>query len=553
MSLTNKRCIQCMCELDSDGSCPDCHFNGDYLKPEDALPAYTVLNDRYIVGKAEARNGEGYTYIAYDSNIDCVVEIREYFPKGLTHRDKDEHTVNVIQGCETKYKAFMSDFADLAHTISKFRTLSHIVQVYDVFCANNTVYYVFEHIKNSLTLTKYLSNNAGEILWSDLSVMIAPLLNTISILNASGIIHRGISPETILVTPKNELKIGYFSISAFRVYKSELESEIFSGYAAPEQYSANSWYGEWTDVYSVCAVIYRALTGTKPPEAMTRSVNDNLINPSELNSNIPHNVSDAVIRGMRLSPDNRIQSVNELSSILFQNDDEDDITTQIDEDTPKKDKKRRYGLWAALITGVLLLIIVVIAAWLLIDSSGTGDNTSSLNTISYQEIDSYDTNSGLADNTFAVPNFVNQIFDKVKDNPAYTRYLKIEAKEEYSEEYKRGLIFGQDIKEGTAVEKGVTITLSVSLGSQYPTVPDYNGENRDSYIAKLESLGIEYQAFYKEDLSKETGEVVDVKPSPGTKLDLSKGDTVNVFFIKNPEYSSDSVNSVVFYNNDEED
>ena len=46
-------------------------------------------------------------------------------------------------------------------------------------------------------------------------------------------------------------------------------SELFAGYAAPEQYEKCSSHGEWTDVYAVCAVLYKALTGAMPDRADT--------------------------------------------------------------------------------------------------------------------------------------------------------------------------------------------------------------------------------------------------------------------------------------------
>lgn len=92
---------------------------------------------------------------------------------------------------------------------------------------------------------------------------------------SAGIIHRGISPQTILVTEKNELKLIDFQISAGRTTGTEIACEMYPGYSAPEQYSSAEWQGTWTDVYGISATLYRVLTGCVPTESISRLGNDN--------------------------------------------------------------------------------------------------------------------------------------------------------------------------------------------------------------------------------------------------------------------------------------
>lgn len=142
----------------------------------------------------------------------------------------------------------------------------------------------------------YLKENAGELTWAQFSRMLPPFLTSLSLLHNVGVVHRAISPETIFVTDKNELYLTDFSISAVRTANTELECEVYSGYAAPEQYSASNRQGTWTDVYAVCAVLYRVLTGTMPTSAISRMENDNLTAPTLLNPNIPRHVSNEIGR-----------------------------------------------------------------------------------------------------------------------------------------------------------------------------------------------------------------------------------------------------------------
>ena len=96
-----------------------------------------------------------------------------------------------------------------------------------------------------------------------------------------------------------------------------MKTEIFPGYAAPEQYSAASRQGTWTDVYGICAVLYRILTGSKPDPANIRLEGDNLYTPQELNPNIPKHVSDVIMDGMNILGEDRIPTITELVTRLF--------------------------------------------------------------------------------------------------------------------------------------------------------------------------------------------------------------------------------------------
>ena len=71
-----QRCISCMKEIGNNNVCPYC----GYIEGSPSLSAYlqpkTVLDQRYIVGKLLSYNGEGATYIAFDTVIEAAVEIR---------------------------------------------------------------------------------------------------------------------------------------------------------------------------------------------------------------------------------------------------------------------------------------------------------------------------------------------------------------------------------------------------------------------------------------------------------------------------------------------
>ena len=210
----------------------------------------------------------------------------------------------------------MSEFVELNKALLKARSMTHIQTVLDIFPQNNTAYVIFEFI-NGITLKAYLANCSGELTWDRVKELFPPILTTLSLVHSAGLIHRGISPQTILVTEKNELKLIDFQISAGRTTGTEIACEMYPGYSAPEQYSSAEWQGTWTDVYGISATLYRVLTCCVPTESISRLGNDNCPEPMVINRNVPSHVSKVIMNGLKLNTSNRIQTITELVVKLF--------------------------------------------------------------------------------------------------------------------------------------------------------------------------------------------------------------------------------------------
>ena len=314
-----KLCYGCMEPLGSETVCAHCGYDlnttslANYLKPG------TLLRERFLVGKVLEANGEGVTYIGYDTSVDCKILIREYFPERLCSRVPNSGAVNVKYDHLAQYKALMAEYTELNKALARLRNLSHLNPALDMFAENNTTYAVSEYLEGG-TLLEYLKENAGELSWSIVRRIFPPLFTTLSLLHNAGVLHRGLSPETIFVTDKGELKLLGFSISAVRTNDTELDAELFDGYAAPEQYYADRQQGTWTDVYGICAVLYRILTGCRATDAISRQDYDILVPPSELNPHIPENVSEGIMQGLKLDSNARVRTITDLVTLLFDED-----------------------------------------------------------------------------------------------------------------------------------------------------------------------------------------------------------------------------------------
>ncbi len=572
-------CCGCMEYKPGDAVvCPNCGYADGTAYDANYIVPGTELNERYIVGVKLRSNSEGATYLGYNKSIGCKVLIREYMPEGLCSRIKCGSLIRVHEQHVVQYKALMAEFTELNKSLAHMRNVSHITPTLDLFAANNTTYAVYEYI-DGVTLVDYLKDNAGELTWKQVSEMFPTFFTTLSLLHNNNIIHRAISPETIYVTPRNELRLTGFSISTVRTVNTELESELFDGYAAPEQYNAIARQGTWTDVYGICAVLYRILTGCKPTEATSRMQNDNLCAPHEMNPNIPKHVSKVIMKGMSLFSEDRIKTVTELVTELFEETEEPEPKPIPIEPSRRQQSRRqnvtdyetyrrnvlreeRQGddyvaeekenvidrikipiIIGVLLTCVLLVIAIVVLNLLDIDMDPkdsmvmeTSAPTIAATTDNIVQESSSDEIQPSGDSQ--MPDLIGKNFESKKEQLEKDGWLYLLAKYDYSEKYKAGLIIDQDLKPGTPFSSGATVEVTVSKGPSKITIPEFEGKSLKAYTAELDELGLPYNTEKEIDYDFENGMVTRLSQDAGKKFDLTKDETLKVYYADNPEITT---------------
>lgn len=546
-------CMGCMNDKTYDGPCKLC----GYSDSDPCIPTYlvpkTFLNGRYIVGKLISYNGEGASYIGYDTASKTRVIVKEFMPDALCSRMKGETEITVNADNSALYKTYMSEFADLHRSLMKLRGTAHIQAVNDIFSENGTCYAVLEYI-SGISLKTFLENSAGMLSWEQVKELFPPILTTLSLIHAAGIIHRGISPQTIFVTDNMELKLGGFCISAERTTNTEIACEIFSGYAAPEQYS-NEMNGTWTDVYGISAVLYRALTGTAPVEAIARTGNT-MPEPMLINRDIPQHVSRVIMNGMRLSTETRIRSVTEFVDKLFappryignepaRAADGRPLSRREEKILEKKERERKKTLVALIAIGTVLIIFAATFAAALsgafgrtggepsedsssaFESSSTTQSASSEQTESSSESTSDSSSSEPVAATVQIPDFKGDNYEKTAAR--YDGKLVFVPTYDYSDEYSAGVIFEQSIEQGEAVPLGTQIKVKVSKGKSVVPLPDYNGDDEAAYLEKLDKSNIKYKVEKKKTNDVREGLVVSCSKDVGDLVKVSEGEIVVVY------------------------
>ena len=279
----------------------------------------TRLIGRYTIERVLGQGGFGITYLGIDELHEKKVAIKEFFPQGIVTRNieyEDAVTVTFV-GEKDNYNKGKEKFLKEARIMARFSKDEGIVKAQDFFEINNTAYIVMEYLEG-ITLKQYLRENE-RIEPEELLELFVPLIESLDEIHSQGLIHRDISPDNIMVLLGGKIKLMDFG--AARDYtdfgEKRLSLILKPGYAPPEQYQTHGVQGPWTDIYALCATMYKCLTGENPPDAIERVMDDNLKEISEFGIPVSKQMEETIIKGMSISARNRYQNIEEFCEDLY--------------------------------------------------------------------------------------------------------------------------------------------------------------------------------------------------------------------------------------------
>lgn len=514
-----KLCLRCMRKIGNSSVCPYCRNEKSAPQTDPYLPLKTVVGGRYLIGKVVESNGEGSTYNAFDMETKRPVTLRELYPKGLLTRGEGNYClVNV--GKASEFIDAKDAFVKLWRKLSTLTGYKALTPATDVFEDLGTVYAVTEFLGEGQTLREYLLNKEqGYISWEEARVLFMPVLSALGELHAAGIVHGGISPTTLVIDANGKLRITGYCIPEMRTEKTSMESELFDGYAAVEQYGMSAGLGAYTDIYAFAAVLYRALIGSTPMSAASRLTNDKLMIPGKFAEQLPAYVINALVNALQILPQDRTAAAEQLrdelsaspaaagtaaeaySSAYASLDDiySESMSTpepfdEVDEEfeeyqnQPQPVKKSTI---AVLVVSAVLFLAILITVLVGFNSDNDGENTD----LSTDEISDVMDSSTEAESTEAVtdiisiriPVFYGEKYDDIKNNEEYKGVFIFKTEYEDSDE-ERGTVISQDKAAGREMtsEDLITIKLTISNGI---AVPDLEGEKVDNAEQELKDLG----------------------------------------------------------------
>ena len=81
-------CPYCMHPVQPGQPCPSCKRDPETYRPESRqLPPGTLLQERYVLGRALGAGGFGITYLGWDLKLERRVAVKEYFPTAFLKRE----------------------------------------------------------------------------------------------------------------------------------------------------------------------------------------------------------------------------------------------------------------------------------------------------------------------------------------------------------------------------------------------------------------------------------------------------------------------------------
>lgn len=516
MMNTDHLCMSCMREIGDENQCPYCGFHADSPQLAPYLPLRTVVAERYLAGKLLDYNGDGATYMGWDLEMNAPVTIREFLPDSIAER-REDLTLVPMAGCEITYRDCYQSFLELWRKLARMRGLSALILVFDIVKDHGTAYAISEYMEG-VSLREYLLRSpSGYLSWEQARILFMPVLSTLGTLHSAGIIHRGISPTTLIVGKNGKMRITGFSIWQARTARGDLTAQLFPGYAAIEQYGFEGQQGPWTDIYAFSAVLYRTLIGSTPLEATSRVTNDRLMVPGKFAEQLPAYVINALMNGLQILPEDRTRTVDQLraelsaapgtSTAAIAYAGKEDAPYQ--EPVPSGRKKSASGSKTALIAGLAsiaacLVIFAVLSLTVWREDIGmffTGGASTQA--------------SSNAPELVKVPDFRGLNYNNIKSNTDYTNAFFFETEYQDSDTQGKDVVLSQNIAYGTEVPKGSTIKLVLSSGNEEITLPDFKGQNYATVKLKLEEMGFQCRAIVeKNDDSERAGKVAEMLTTP---------------------------------------
>lgn len=155
--------------------------------------------------------------------------------------------------------------------------------------------------------------------------LIFQALSALEYAHALGVVHRGISPASLVVTPEGVLKLTSFDLAKTATDPKLTQVGVPIGqakYMSPEQVKGVSEPDARSDIYALGAVFYELVTGVPPFEAesqfdlMMAQVSKTPRAPSEVNKAVPAWLDPVILAAMAKDPAHRFQTAAQFTAEL---------------------------------------------------------------------------------------------------------------------------------------------------------------------------------------------------------------------------------------------
>lgn len=582
---SKKICLGCMQEINTDDiKCPHCGFDPNAYKVNPrCLRLGTKLAGKYIIGKVIGEGGFGITYIGWDEKLELPIAIKEFFPPKIASRDTTtgNNTIYMFDHADEKsFEEGMRRSVKEARSMSKLEAYEGIVSIRDFFNENKTAYIIMEYVDGE-TLKEYLKENE-KMEPEDVLKVMKPVMKALEQMHRTGMIHRDISPDNIMIRRDGQVKL--IDFGAARVAQEEDEKSLTvmlkRGFSPEEQYRSKGHQGPWTDIYALCATMYYMLTGVIPPESMERVLEDKYVSLKEYDIELDTKIADAIDKGLCVLAKNRYQSMSDLIHDIYGEEEKlvipkkdmasmevesavgetvlDDNSTVLMDDENKtvlvdeaeeinpivvgKNKIVKFNGKKKIFAVIVLLAIVLVGGTFAFIAQNSGNKeelanvASKENAVTTPTVSPTPTAEITATPEVLMPNLVNQKIEEITPQiQSIQQGANIKTIEVYSNTIPVGNIVSQLPEAGSLLNPSqpLVVTLEVSKGEELMTVPNVKGKSLTTAKSKLKKSGLKLKTKSKYSSSYSKGKVISQNKKASAKV--KKNTTIQLVVSKGPK------------------
>lgn len=459
-----------------------------------------ILAKRYRIEERIGGGGMSLVYRAYDMQLDRSVAVKVL--RGQFGTDED---------FVRRFRREAQNAASLSHP--------NVVQIFDVGREEEQYFIVMELVEGQ-TL-KALIQSQGPLPVAEASRIAIEILAALAHAHTNRIVHRDIKPHNILIARDGRVKVTDFGIARATTTDTVTHTGSIMGsahYFSPEQANGQPT-GEKSDIYSTGIVLYEMMTGSVPFQGDSpitvalKHIRDRVVRPSQLNTEVPVELDEIILRALEKDPEDRYPSADEMREALEQfaldhaagrtHIASGDFPTmdlrgmrgrkgrrlvedEAEEDEePEKGNGGRTWMWIGIVAAVVVLLVGA-AAWGVVSLLSVPEVT--------------------------VPHIVGLPTEQATDELRKAKLAWTLGSYRFSDE-PLGTVIASDPKPGERVKQDREIKLTMSKGPNEKTIQDVRGRNQDEARLVLEGDGFKVapEVVSRTDPAAQ-GTVIDMSP-----------------------------------------